>query len=70
MMTPLRIASWQRYRQGHPIKHGEATCHCDAGSQYTSIRYCEHFELDGLVPLIGSVGDAYDNALMETINDL
>ena len=36
-------------------------------AQYTSIRFTEHLELEGIQPSIGSVGDAYDNAL-ETIN--
>ena len=27
----------------------------------------EHLELEGIAPSIGSVGDAYDNALMESI---
>ena len=35
--------------------------------QYTSIRFTEHLELAGIAPSIGSVGDAYDNALMESI---
>ena len=30
----------------------------------------EHLALEGIRPSIGSVGDAYDNALMETINGL
>lgn len=38
--------------------------------QYTSIRFTEHLELEGIKPSIGSVGDAYDNALTETINGL
>jgi transposase InsO family protein len=38
--------------------------------QYTSIRFTEHLALEGIRPSIGSVGDAYDNALMETINSL
>ena len=39
-------------------------------AQYTSIRLAEHLELEGIRPSIGSVGDAYDSALMETINGL
>ena len=39
-------------------------------AQYTSIRYTEHLDLEGIAPSIGTVGDAYDNALMETINGL
>ena len=32
--------------------------------------YTDKLALDGIAPSIGSVGDAYDNALMETINGL
>lgn len=32
--------------------------------------YTEKFALDGIAPSIGTVGDAYDNALMESINGL
>ena len=35
--------------------------------QYTSIRFTEHLALEGIAPSIGTVGDAYDNALMEGI---
>ena len=42
----------------------------DAGSQYTSIRYTEHLDLEGIAPSIGTVGDAFDNALMESVNGL
>ncbi len=38
--------------------------------QYTSIRFTDHLELEAIRPSIGSVGDAYDNALMECINGL
>ena len=38
--------------------------------QYTSIVLTEHLALEQIAPSIGSVGDAYDNALMETINGL
>jgi putative transposase len=67
VLTPLRIALWDRHRQGEPIEPGQLLHHSDAGSQYTSIRFTEHLELAEIAPSIGSVGDAYDNALMETI---
>lgn len=70
VMTPLRMALWQRSREGHPTTPGELIHHSDAGSQYTSIRFTEHLEIEGISPSIGSVGDAYDNALMESINGL
>jgi transposase InsO family protein len=67
VMTPLRMALWQRAREGCPIVPGTLIGHADAGSQYTSILFTEHLELEGLRPSIGSVGDAYDNALMECV---
>jgi transposase InsO family protein len=70
VMIPLRMALWQRDREGQPITAGELICHADAGSQYTSLRFTEHLALEGIRPSIGSVGDAYDNALMESINGL
>ncbi|MEN4447388.1 IS3 family transposase [Mycobacterium sp. SM3041] len=70
VMVPLRMAVWQRRHEGHPTAAGELIHHSDAGSQYTSVRFTEHLELEGISPSIGSVGDAYDNALMETINGL
>jgi len=44
--------------------------HSDAGSQYVSLAYTEKLALDGIAPSIASIGDAFDNALMETINGL
>ncbi len=70
VMTPLRIALWQREREGNPVSPGALIHHSDAGSQYTAIRLTEHLALEGINPSIGTVGDAYDNALMETINGL
>jgi putative transposase len=70
VMTPLRMAIWQRDHEGRPVVAEDLIHHSDAGSQYTSIRFTEHLELEGIKPSIGSVGDAYDNALMETINGL
>jgi putative transposase len=67
VLTPLRIALWDRDRQGRPVVAEELAHHSDAGSQYTSIRFTEHLALEGIAPSIGTVGDAYDNALMESI---
>ncbi len=65
--VPLRIALWQRDRDGHPIVPGELIGHADAGSQYTSIAFTDHLVEEGIRPSIGSVADAYDNALMECV---
>lgn len=35
-------------------------------AQYTSFRLAEHLDAAGIAASIGSVGDAYDNALMES----
>nr|WP_245862834.1 IS3 family transposase [Georgenia soli] len=66
VLTCLRMATWARSHQGHPVTTG-LIHHSDAGSQYTSLRFTEHLDLEGIAPSIGSVGDAYDNALMESI---
>ena len=35
-------------------------------TQYTALKFGETLYLEGLTPSIGTVGDAYDNALAET----
>ena len=70
VMIPLRMALWERARDGHPIQPKQLRAHSDAGSQYVSLAYTEKLALDGIAPSIGSIGDAFDNALMETINGL
>ena len=54
-----------RARQGHPVAPG-AIHHSDAGTQYTAIRLAGELAEADFRPSIGSVGDAYDNALAET----
>lgn len=44
--------------------------HSDAGSQFTSVRFCERLDEIGARPSIGTVADSYDNALAETTNGL
>jgi transposase InsO family protein len=67
VLTPLRIAMWERDRAGHVPEAWQLTCHSDAGSQYTSVAFTEHLAIEGIHPSIGTVGDAFDNALMESI---
>jgi putative transposase len=43
--------------------------HSDAGSQYTSFDYSQTLDDHRLLASIGSVGDAYDNALAESFVD-
>lgn len=63
--TAIRHAAELRRFEGIPLM-GTTIHHSDAGSQYTSVRCGETIELSGLTPSIGTVGDAYDNALAET----
>lgn len=63
-LDALEQALWARKVKGELIHHS------DRGSQYLSIRYTERLAEIGIEASVGSVGDAYDNALAETINGL
>jgi putative transposase len=65
VITALRMSLWYRHHTGHQVPAG-LVHHSDAGSQYTSIRFGEALTLAEITPSVGSVGDAYDNALAET----
>jgi transposase InsO family protein len=56
---------WRRDKAGHAAADG-LIHHSDAGSQYTSIRFAGTLALEGIAASIGTVGDAYDNALAES----
>ena len=45
---------------------GNTIHHSDHGAQYTAMAYGQRLEATGLVGSMGSIGDAYDNALMES----
>jgi transposase InsO family protein len=47
--------------------HGRLVHHSDRGSQYLSIRYTERLAEAGLEASVGSKGDAYDNAMAESV---
>jgi len=47
----------------------ERVHHSDRGSQYTSIDYTQTLADHGVLASVGSVGDAYDNALAESFVD-
>jgi len=81
-----RIVGWRVSRTAHagfvldaleqalhdrrPVHRGGLVHHSDRGSQYVSIKYTERLAEAGVEPSVGSVGDSYDNALVETINGL
>lgn len=70
MLDSLETGIWQRDRDGHPHAPGELVHHSDAGSQYTSSKLAEHLDKEDIAASTGSVGDAYDNALMESATGL
>jgi putative transposase len=70
--TALKMALWRRDHANRSVASG-LIHHSDAGSrrpiesaQYTSIAFAETLVLEGIAASIGSIGDAYDNALAET----
>jgi len=62
--SAIRQAVALRARQGHLLDG--VVHHSDAGSQYTSVHFGETLLINGMRPSIGTVGDAFDNALAET----
>ncbi len=65
VLDALDMALWHRERAGRRPGPG-LVHHSDAGSQYTSIAFTAHLAAEGIVASIGTVGDALDNALMES----
>jgi hypothetical protein len=56
VLTPLRIALWDRDRAGHAPEAWQLTAHSDAGAQYVSVAFTERLALEGIHPSIGTVG--------------
>lgn len=67
MGAPLRMALWQRGREGHFIERGQLVAHSDAAAQYTSLRFTDHLEIEEIPNLIRTVGDAHGSSLIESI---
>ena len=65
VLNALDMGLWRRERAGRRPDPG-LVHHSDAGSQYTSFRFTAHLIDAGIDASIGSVGDALDNALMES----
>ena len=65
VLDALRMALTRR-QAGADI---ELVHHSDAGSQYTSYDFNEALDDHGVLASIGSVGDAYDNAMAESFVD-
>ncbi len=66
VLDALEMALWARDHAGLAVRRGELIHHSDAGSQFTSFAFTSRLLDVGVDGSIGSVGDAYDNALAET----
>jgi putative transposase len=66
VLDALEQALWARRRDGTRELAG-LVHHTDAGSQYTSIAFTERLAAAGVSGSVGTVGDAYDNALAESV---
>jgi transposase InsO family protein len=60
VLGALEYAIWSR-----EVRAGQLVHHSDRGSTYTSFRFTNRLADNGILPSMGSVGDSYDNALME-----
>ena len=60
ILGALGYAVWSR-----GIRDGQVVHHSDRGSNYTSLRFGQRLDDHGILASMGSVGDSYDNALME-----
>jgi putative transposase len=65
VLDALRMALHQR-DGGADV---ELVHHSDRGSQYTSVGYTQTLDDHGVLASVGSVGDAYDNAMAESFVD-
>jgi putative transposase len=66
VMSALEQALFTRRRHDARFSSAGLVFHSDAGSQYTAISFTETLIAAGIAPSIGTVGDALDNALMES----
>jgi transposase InsO family protein len=60
ILRALEYAAWHRDYTQQDLIH-----HSDRGANYTSFEFGKHLRLNGILASMGSVGDSYDNALME-----
>lgn len=60
VLGALEYGVWSR-----DVRAGQLIHHSDRGSTYTSFRFTNRLADNGILPSMGSVGDSFDNALME-----
>ncbi len=64
-MQALDMAAWQSGGRLDGLIH-----HADHGSNYTAMVYTDRIAELGAVPSTGTVGDSFDNAMAEAVNNL
>lgn len=67
-LDALEMAMFNRRRAGADLSG--LVHHSDRGTQYLSIRYSTRLADNAIVASVGSVGDSYDNAMIESFNGL
>ncbi|GIJ00597.1 hypothetical protein Slu03_29740 [Sediminihabitans luteus] len=68
MRTTMVLDAIEMTRGSRGTRLAGLRCHSAAGAQFTSTRYGERLAEIGATPSIGTVGDSYDNALVQTVN--
>jgi putative transposase len=63
VLDALEMALWRR-----DLTHGALIHHSDRGSQYLSFRYSDRLAEVNVSASVGSRGDSYDNAMIESLN--
>lgn len=66
MTTPLVSSALEMGLFRRDVARGQLTHHADHGSQYTSLAFSQRLADAGIAASIGSVGDAYDNSMIES----
>jgi transposase InsO family protein len=66
MTTPLVQSALEMGLFRRDVTRGQLTHHADHGSQYTSLAFSQRLADAGIAASMGSVGDAYDNAMIES----
>jgi putative transposase len=55
------------YERGGAARPAGLVHHSDQGTQYLSMRYTDRLAEAGIAPSVGSRGDAFDNAMAESV---
>lgn len=66
MTTPLVLSALEMGLFRRDVQRGQLTHHADHGSQYTSLAFSQRLADAGIAASMGSVGDAYDNSMIES----